>query len=69
MIKEQDADGLFSDKANEQAVAITALDMAGANYDETKAVQGLMEMAEGGHYKDVIETAYVMIALSKHRDE
>ena len=68
LINTQNGEGLFSEKPTVQAVAIKALDMAGADYNRIKAVQRLMAMAEDGHYKDVIDTANVMTALSKHRD-
>lgn len=68
LVREQDSDGLFSQDPAVQAMGIRALDMAGADYDETRAVQQLIEMAEDGHYRDVVETADVMTALSKHKD-
>ncbi|MGI5858862.1 MAG: hypothetical protein ACOX8P_06015, partial [Tepidanaerobacteraceae bacterium] len=68
LVKLQNNEGLFSEEPAAQAVAITALDMAGTDYDETKAIQGLIAMAADGHYGDVVETANVIIALSKHKD-
>jgi prenyltransferase beta subunit len=68
LVNTQNSEGLFSEKPAVQAMAVIALDMAGADYGEVKAVQGLMEMAEDGHYKDVIDNANVMTALSKHKN-
>ena len=43
-------------------------DLAGADYDVRKAVSALLNMAEGNNFGDVENTAFALIALSKHKD-
>lgn len=69
----QDEQGEFKEEGKEsnvykQSYAIIALDMANGEYDVDKAVESLINMAEEGHFESVEETAWALIALSKHKD-
>lgn len=72
LISLQGSDGVFKKEqegnVKKQAKAIIALDMTGVEYEADKAVNALLNMNEGDNFGDIEETAWALIALSKHTD-
>ncbi|WP_053955281.1 prenyltransferase/squalene oxidase repeat-containing protein [Inediibacterium massiliense] len=69
----QNEEGKFVEKGKDsnvykQSYAIIALDLAQEEYDEKKAITALINMKDQDHFEDVEETAWALIALSKHKD-
>ncbi len=51
-----------------QSYSIIALDMAHAEYNVENAVNALLNMLKGNNFESIDETAWALIALSKHKD-
>ncbi len=69
----QQLDGTFvkegeSGNVYQQSMGIIAMDMANGNYNETTAVDSLISMSADGHFDDVEQTSWALIALSNHGD-
>lgn len=73
LIALQDVDGEFKEQGKEsnvykQSYGIMALDMAHAEYNTHNAISALINMSDGKSFGSVEETAWALIALSKHTD-
>lgn len=69
----QDETGVFKEDGKQanvykQSMAIIALDMADSQYKVGDAIKSLLDMESGGNFGSIEETAWALIALSKHKN-